>query len=87
MDLWTYLDVKNYLIFYFHILQAHLEIPAFQKVNTLPKEEIPRWSIRRAVCPVCSQKWKDKSSVTNIKCSGKTILIRLQKNCDNILNN
>ncbi|XP_045451673.1 uncharacterized protein LOC123660663 [Melitaea cinxia] len=47
----------------------HLEIPAFQKVEQR-REEIPRWSIRRSVCPVCSQKWKDKTSITNIKYSG-----------------
>ncbi|XP_050347406.1 uncharacterized protein LOC126771539 isoform X3 [Nymphalis io] len=48
---------------------THLEIPAFQKVEQR-REEIPRWSIRRSVCPVCSQKWKDKSSITNVKYSG-----------------
>ncbi|KAJ0174652.1 hypothetical protein K1T71_009760 [Dendrolimus kikuchii] len=47
-----------------------LEIPAFQKITNAPKEVIPRWSIRRAVCPVCSQKWKDRSSINNIKYSG-----------------
>ncbi|KOB69834.1 ABC transporter ATP-binding protein, partial [Operophtera brumata] len=47
-----------------------LEIPAFQKVNKPLQDEIPRWSIRRSVCPVCSQKWKDRSTISNIKYSG-----------------
>ncbi|XP_061379384.1 uncharacterized protein LOC116771569 isoform X3 [Danaus plexippus] len=46
-----------------------LGIPAFQKAKP-QGVEIPRWSIRRSVCPVCSQKWRDKSSVKNIKYSG-----------------
>lgn len=47
-----------------------LGIPAFQKAKP-QGVEIPRWSIRRSVCPVCSQKWRDKSSVKNIKYSGE----------------
>ncbi|XP_063829094.1 uncharacterized protein LOC135078478 isoform X2 [Ostrinia nubilalis] len=47
-----------------------LEIPAFKMANEPQREEIPRWSIRRAVCPVCSQKWRDKTSISNIKYSG-----------------
>ncbi|KAL0871184.1 hypothetical protein ABMA27_004957 [Loxostege sticticalis] len=48
---------------------VQLEIPAFKMANEPQREEIPRWSIRRAVCPVCSQKWRDKSSISNIKYS------------------
>ncbi|XP_063625951.1 uncharacterized protein LOC134797592 isoform X1 [Cydia splendana] len=48
-----------------------LGIPAFQQKESLSKcNEIPRWSIRRSVCPVCSQKWKDRSFVNKIKNSG-----------------
>ncbi|CAH0400882.1 unnamed protein product [Chilo suppressalis] len=49
---------------------THLGIPAFTKAEAPQREEIPRWSIRRSVCPVCSQKWRDKSSISNIKYSG-----------------
>ncbi|XP_060804849.1 uncharacterized protein LOC106142202 isoform X2 [Amyelois transitella] len=49
---------------------AHREIPAFQRSSGAKQEEKLRWSIRRSVCPVCSQKWKDRSSITNIKNSG-----------------
>ncbi|KAJ8715054.1 hypothetical protein PYW08_005035 [Mythimna loreyi] len=47
-----------------------LEIPGLRKVDTSPNEDIPRWSIRRSICPVCSQKWRDKSSIKNVKYSG-----------------
>ncbi|XP_034834586.1 uncharacterized protein [Maniola hyperantus] len=46
-----------------------LGIPAFQKIEE-KRMDIPRWSIRRSVCPVCSQKWKDRSSIRNVKYSG-----------------
>ncbi|XP_045775268.1 uncharacterized protein LOC123874124 isoform X2 [Maniola jurtina] len=46
-----------------------LGIPAFQKMEE-NRVDIPRWSIRRSVCPVCSQKWKDRSSIRNVKYSG-----------------
>jgi hypothetical protein len=59
----------TYILIIMH-LQVQLGIPAFTKINTPQREEIPRWSIRRAVCPVCSQKWRDKSSIRNIKYSG-----------------
>lgn len=52
------------------IWQAPLGVPELQKVNQPAKEEIPRWSIRRSICPVCSQKWRDKSSISNVKYSG-----------------
>ncbi|XP_053610552.1 uncharacterized protein LOC128675274 [Plodia interpunctella] len=45
------------------------EIPAFQRLNA-KQEDKPRWSIRRSVCPVCSQKWKDRSSINIVKNSG-----------------
>ncbi|XP_031764605.2 uncharacterized protein LOC113516211 [Galleria mellonella] len=51
-------------------ISTQLEIPAFKKISTSQTQEIPRWSIRRSVCPVCSQKWKDRSSITNVKYSG-----------------
>ncbi|XP_059052659.1 uncharacterized protein LOC131847192 [Achroia grisella] len=57
-------------ITYLCINYAQLEIPAFSKMNPPQKEEIPRWSIRRSVCPVCSEKWKDRSSIINVKNSG-----------------
>ncbi|XP_061719053.1 uncharacterized protein LOC133526438 isoform X3 [Cydia pomonella] len=48
-----------------------LGIPAFQPKESLSKcNDIPRWSIRRSVCPVCSQKWKDRSFINKIKNSG-----------------
>ncbi|KAI8439406.1 hypothetical protein MSG28_013209 [Choristoneura fumiferana] len=49
---------------------AQLEIPAFHKPAPEKPEEIPKWSIRRSVCPVCSQKWKDRSAIEKIKNSG-----------------
>ncbi|CAH2092910.1 unnamed protein product [Euphydryas editha] len=66
------MDIPSILAFSANVsepAQKYLEIPAFQKVEQR-HEVIPRWSIRRSVCPVCSQKWKDKSSITNIKYSG-----------------
>ncbi|XP_026725811.1 uncharacterized protein LOC113492518 isoform X2 [Trichoplusia ni] len=47
-----------------------LEIPGLKKVNQQQNEDVPRWSIRRSICPVCSQKWKDKTSINNVKYSG-----------------
>ncbi|XP_049871988.1 uncharacterized protein LOC126373929 [Pectinophora gossypiella] len=66
------MDIPSILAFTTNVsAPVHLEIPAFQKVNATPQvEEIPRWSIRRSVCPVCSQKWRDRSSITNVKYSG-----------------
>ncbi|XP_022122293.2 uncharacterized protein LOC110998134 [Pieris rapae] len=49
---------------------APVEIPAFQKPAAPKKEERPKWSIRRSVCPVCSQKWRDRSALKNIRASG-----------------
>ncbi|XP_047521614.1 uncharacterized protein LOC125060664 isoform X2 [Pieris napi] len=49
---------------------APVEIPAFQKPASPKKEERPKWSIRRSVCPVCSQKWRDRSALKNIRASG-----------------
>ncbi|CAB3234063.1 unnamed protein product [Arctia plantaginis] len=49
---------------------APLGIPAFQKVNSALDQSVPKFSIRRSICPVCSQKWRDKSSISNIKYSG-----------------
>ncbi|XP_052743551.1 uncharacterized protein LOC112053431 [Bicyclus anynana] len=46
-----------------------LGIPAFQKVEE-KRVDVPRWSIRRSVCPACSQKWRDKSSISNVRYSG-----------------
>ncbi|KAG7312246.1 hypothetical protein JYU34_001718 [Plutella xylostella] len=51
-------------------LPTHLEIPAFQRAKSPAQEAPPRWSIRRSLCPVCSQKWKDRSSVNIVKSSG-----------------
>lgn len=34
------------------------------------REEVPKWSIRRSICPVCSQKWRDRSTINIIKSSG-----------------
>ncbi|KAL4709042.1 hypothetical protein ACJJTC_005903 [Scirpophaga incertulas] len=50
--------------------QIQPRIPAFVEVTKNHLEDTPRWSIRRAICPVCSQRWKDKSSIKNIKYSG-----------------
>ncbi|XP_068618052.1 uncharacterized protein [Battus philenor] len=50
--------------------EPQLGIPAFQKVPTVQPEELPKWSIRRSVCPVCSQKWKDRSFLKKIRYSG-----------------
>ncbi|XP_047992672.1 uncharacterized protein LOC125231276 [Leguminivora glycinivorella] len=48
-----------------------LGIPAFQQKESSTKcNELPRWSIRRSVCPVCSQKWRDRSFINKIKNSG-----------------
>ncbi|CAH0589060.1 unnamed protein product [Chrysodeixis includens] len=47
-----------------------LEIPGLRKVNPQQNKDLPRWSIRRSICPVCSQKWKDKTSINNVKYSG-----------------
>ncbi|CAH0694595.1 unnamed protein product [Spodoptera exigua] len=49
---------------------APLVMPGLQKVSPPQNEELPRWSIRRSICPVCSQKWRDKSSIYNVKSSG-----------------
>ncbi|XP_026321624.1 uncharacterized protein LOC113231514 [Hyposmocoma kahamanoa] len=66
------MDIPSILAFSTNIsAPVHLEIPAFQKINMPSQQaEIPRWSIRRSVCPVCSQKWKDRSSIDNVKYSG-----------------
>ncbi|KPJ13847.1 hypothetical protein RR48_08661 [Papilio machaon] len=45
-------------------------LPAFEKKPSVHPVELPKWSVRRSVCPVCSQKWKDKSFLKNIKYSG-----------------
>ncbi|XP_013148155.1 PREDICTED: uncharacterized protein LOC106110794 [Papilio polytes] len=45
-------------------------LPIFEKKPSVHPVELPKWSIRRSVCPVCSQKWKDKSFLKNIKYSG-----------------
>ncbi|CAK1586927.1 unnamed protein product [Parnassius mnemosyne] len=50
--------------------QAPNGIPAFERTPSVQLEPLPKWSIRRSICPVCSQKWKDRSSLANIKYSG-----------------
>lgn len=52
-------------------LQTQLEVPEFQKAKVPTEEEFPRWSIRKSQCPVCSQKWRDRTSIKNVKYSGK----------------
>ncbi|XP_047032320.1 uncharacterized protein LOC124639130 [Helicoverpa zea] len=66
------MDIPSILAFETPVIPAPapLEIPGLQKVNVTENQNIPRWSIRRSICPVCSQKWKDKSSVNNVKYSG-----------------
>ncbi|XP_075980525.1 uncharacterized protein LOC142979483 [Anticarsia gemmatalis] len=66
------MDIPSILAFTSNVAPAPapLEIPAFQNINKQPTEDLPRWSIRRSLCPVCSQKWKDKSAIHNIKYSG-----------------
>ncbi|CAH2239956.1 jg3386 [Pararge aegeria aegeria] len=64
------MDIPSILAYdTFTTAPLYLGIPAFQKVQEM-RVDIPRWSIRRSVCPVCSQKWKDRSSITNVKYSG-----------------
>ncbi|CAK1555776.1 unnamed protein product [Leptosia nina] len=65
------MDIPSILAFTASVTSpAELQIPAFQKPASPEKQELPRWSIRRSVCPVCSQKWRDRSSLKNIKYSG-----------------
>ncbi|XP_041982397.1 uncharacterized protein LOC121735600 isoform X1 [Aricia agestis] len=49
--------------------KEHLSHPLFEKIET-QQPSTPRWSIRKSVCPVCSQKWRDRSSIFKIKNSG-----------------
>ncbi|VVC92120.1 unnamed protein product [Leptidea sinapis] len=65
------MDIPSILAFTASVSEpTPLEIPAFKKATSPDKEEIPKWSIRRSVCPVCSQKWRDRSTVKKIKYSG-----------------
>ncbi|XP_072944908.1 uncharacterized protein [Epargyreus clarus] len=64
------MDIPSILAFPTNITApVQLEIPAFQKAPMIEKESIPKWSIRRSICPVCSQKWKDRSSIIKVKSS------------------
>ncbi|GBP26933.1 hypothetical protein EVAR_95719_1 [Eumeta japonica] len=50
--------------------QPTKELLAFEKPKDSPTEPAPRWSIRRSTCPVCSQKWRDRSSLKIPRGSG-----------------
>ncbi|KAF9416812.1 hypothetical protein HW555_005942 [Spodoptera exigua] len=66
------MDIPSILAFETTVVPAPapLVMPGLQKVSPPQNEELPRWSIRRSICPVCSQKWRDKSSIYNVKSSG-----------------
>ncbi|KAI5642159.1 hypothetical protein NE865_05851 [Phthorimaea operculella] len=65
------MDIPSILAYTTTTPAAVSVLPAFQKMTTNAEQnDIPRWSIRRSVCPVCSQKWKDRSSIHNVKSSG-----------------
>nr|XP_021207292.1 uncharacterized protein LOC110386164 isoform X1 [Bombyx mori] len=65
------MDIPSILAFTANTTQpVQLKMPVGQQSNILKREELLRWSIRKAICPVCSQKWRDRSSITSIKYSG-----------------
>ncbi|XP_045500827.1 uncharacterized protein LOC123698279 [Colias croceus] len=65
------MDIPSILAFTASVTSPpQVEIPAFQKPTSPEREDIPRWSIRRSMCPVCSQKWRDRSAIKKIKYSG-----------------